>query len=145
MKKALPRNRRLPAAAFALVTIVAMLLTPFCESMCAATNGCESAAADSESAGGACHHADISSGGDAVPVTIASLTACNRLELSATLPNGTRDWPPRERAQRSTPPDSIAAIDELTFSPGLSRARWRDATRAAGSKDMPASSTVLQI
>jgi hypothetical protein len=143
MNRAVPKKHRLAAAAIAVVTIVAMFVAPFCGSVCAAMNGCASATTVSESGAEDCHHAAISSGDAAAPLALGSPTTCNRPELRATL-SVKRNWPQTERAQSSAPHDSIAAIKEHAFSLGQSRARWRDAN-AIGSRDIPASTTILQI
>ena len=145
MKKTVPRKYRLPAAAVATVTILAMFLAPFCGSMCAATNGCASAAAISESGAGECHHTAISGEREATPAALASMTACNRPELSATLSSDSSSGSQSARSDKSTPLDAIATQKKLAALLDLNRTRWRDATGAVGSKDILASTTILQI
>jgi hypothetical protein len=143
MGEIVPRKRTLRAAAIATVVIVAMLLAPFCGSFCAASNGCAGGAGVSESEDRECHHTGISGGHGAATAVFAAVTTCNREELSATLPSATRNWSLPERAE-STPLDSIAA-NEFAFSRDLNGIQWREAASAARSKDIPASTTILQI
>jgi hypothetical protein len=145
MKRASRRTRQLPAAAIAIITILAMLLTPLCGIRCAATNHC-SVQVPLARASDDCHHFAISNDSDTAWADFTVAKNCAQPDFLAVTPTATNNSP-SWRAARTSPLQlpAMAARPNSGGSVALNRAAWFDLSGTLPSADPLARSAVLQI
>lgn len=146
MKELISRNARRRTASVAVVTILAMLVAPFCSSLCATSQGCSAGAAIEGSDGGDCHHGAAASGTDGLRTGFFAATTCGSSELPAATVSSSKSWDELQRT-RSVAPQLyvVATAKPFPSSPCTSRARWRESCGHVGTNDRVTRTTVLRI
>ncbi len=146
MNDAISRNDGRRSPSVALVTILALLIAPFCGPLCAA-NACAGSSANGWANAGDCHHEATADKTDGPPTQVVTAKACNTVELPAATLSGTKSWSSLSETRRGAAPQfrALAPTQDSTSSLGVSHARWRQNNNAAGTKAKATNDTVLQI
>jgi len=133
-------------ATVAIVTVLALLVAPFCGSLCAASRGCSGNVAIEAPGGGDCHHGAATAGANGSQASFFAATTCNSSELSAATLSSSKSWDQLQETRGITPRlHSVAAMNGFPSSPCARGFRWREIYGLAGANDRVTRTTVLQI
>jgi hypothetical protein len=134
------------ARALAIVTALAMLVAPFCSSLCAASRGCSASLAIQGPEGGDCHHGAATASANGSRTGFFAATTCSSSDLPAATVSSGKSWDQLQETRGMTPPiSSGAAMHGFPSSPRTRGARWRESYGLAGPNDRVAQTAVLQI
>jgi hypothetical protein len=141
MSQVLTKKRCCFTASVAAVTILAMLLAPFCGSLCGFGSGCASVTTIIDETG--CHHGTISSG-DAGSAILTAASRCNRPDSLATLSDFSEQSSVHQEAKATFPLHTVStsAVLKPSFDPNGSP---HGPGVAACFIDIPTSTTALRI
>jgi hypothetical protein len=130
-----------------MVTVLAVLVAPFCGSLCAASRACTGRAAIEAPEGGDCHHhgAAAASANGSQAGFFAAMT-CNSSELPAATVSSSKSWDQLQETRASTPRmQPLAAMHRFPSSPCARGARWRESFGMSGTNDRVTQTTALRI
>jgi hypothetical protein len=134
------------ARALAIVTALAMLVAPFCSSLCAASLGCSASVAIQGPEGRDCHHGAATASANGSRTGFFAATTCSSSDLQAATVSSSKSWDKlQETRGMTTPLHSVAAMHRFPSSSCTRGARWRESYGLAGPNDRVAQTIVLQI
>jgi hypothetical protein len=134
------------ARALAIVTALAMLVAPFCSSLCAASLGCSASVAIQGPEGGDCHHGAATASANGSRTGFFAATTCSSSDLPAATVSSSKSWDKLRESRGVTPQLHLLAAMHYFPSPACTRgARWRESYGMTGNNDRATQTTVLQI
>jgi len=133
-------------ATVAMVTVLALLIVPFCGSLCAASRGCSASVAIQAPAGGDCHHGAAAAGANGSQAGFFAATICNSSELPVATVSSSKSWDKLHETRGTTARlHSVAARHRFPSSPCTRGARSRESYILPGTSDRVTQTTVLRI
>jgi hypothetical protein len=133
-------------ASVAIVTVLALLVAPFCGSLCAASRGCSGNVATEAPEGGDCHHGAATASANGSQAGFFAATTCNSSDLAAATVSSSKTWNELQEARGTTLRLHVVAATHRFPSPLCTRgARWREAYGLAGTSDSVTQTNVLRI
>jgi hypothetical protein len=133
-------------ATVAIVTALALLVAPFCGSLCAASPGCSTSVAIQGPETGDCHHGAAAASANGSQAGFLAAATCNSPELPAATVSSSKSWDGLLETRSTTPRlHSLAPMHYFPSSPCARGARWRESFGTAGPNDRVTQTTVLRI
>jgi hypothetical protein len=133
-------------AIVAIVTVLALLLAPFCGSLCAASQGCLARVAIEAPGGGDCHHGAAAASANGSPAGFFAATTCNSSELPVATVSSSKSWNELQETRGSALwLHLLAAAHRFPSSACTRGARWRESFGMTGINDRVTQTTVLRI
>jgi hypothetical protein len=130
-------------AAVAIVTVLALLVAPFCGSLCAASQGCSASVAIETPEGGDCHHGAAAASANGSPAGFFAATTCNSSELPAATLSSSKSWDEFQGAALWL--HLLAAAYRFPSSARTRGARWHESFAMAGTNDLVTQTIALRI
>jgi hypothetical protein len=140
------RVGRARASGIAIVTVLAMLIAPFCGSNCVGLPGCGASSGVVRSGVEDCHHAVSSSSGSETSLFSVSEKSCDRQELPAAILSAPEKFPSLHETPRFVLPLQVAKpILPAGFDDSGHRARWSGTGDPPRAELLEITATILRI
>jgi hypothetical protein len=140
MKKS-KRVHRWKTTCSAIITMLALLIAPFCGPICAASSGCDHAAAISGSAD-TCHHSGVVTTSTSNNAAVSNARACNQHDLFVIV-SAERTWPSPAASSTSAIPFQVAQTTHLDVV--APHAQWHSGSDLSKASLPGTSTSVLRI
>jgi hypothetical protein len=133
-------------ATVAIVTVLALLVAPFCGSLCAASRACAGSVAIEAPEGGDCHHGAAAASAHGSQAGFFAAIACNSSELPAATVSSSKNRDQLQETRSTTPRmQPLAAMHRFPSSSCARGARWRESFGMSGTNDRVRQTTALRI
>jgi hypothetical protein len=136
-------TRRTGAACIAIMTVLAMLLAPYCGRICSASGGCGNGAATGESVD-SCHHAAVANGSGSI-TDLASAKPCNQRGLLAVINVEQKPSSLLSVSTSSVLPSEIQQTNYSSLTLISHSARWRNNGDPPQTSLPPTTTSILRI